>query len=814
MDNWHKIDLHQHTINEVTNDGKQPQSLYTHKKFEDLLKEEKVSLKAVTNHNTLNLCDHIKHALICKKNNVAYLPGVEIDYVFNGNSMHAISILNPQMDIIPYSKKLFDIVREKKDNVFLDKDEFASIHENIEFIFIPHVMKSKGIYPSKNKPVIKEGEDWVFNMIRNGSFVPVIFENTQNYNKYSIYGKIDEIIGDKEEYPPCYVGSDFKFDNDERRRRTAIERVKYYIDALPTYRGLEIAVRNHETRIAYESELINRSNYLKSVTFSENVNFNSNIKLNFSPSLNVIIGGSGSGKTLLLNELFRAFTGENLKSVKTSKSQVTKSAYYSKVGKEKLFDLITEPRDSSGFKVIEIPNIYTEIMKYINDTGQLAEVFGISNRSFVQEIIDGFKTDCKNYSNYLEDINDARTAGDENLRNIATSIDFLNKNKASETIYNLKTKISSELESAKTRLIIDKNDKLANKKDLFIKYFHALDVALDSNYSEMIKEIIEKYLFLISKLAEKNDNLAKIELDQLIIEQIETIINSAIRTSNSKLGLKEKAIKEREETKSTNEKELIGNIKKCLIAKSKIENCVLEYPYHEVKHMIEEKNSNELARFSLASSEDELKCISPDNADIFETQNVKTKLKAIPQKKINLYDDDSVKEFIRNLKNEGISIDSLIKNDPNLILELKVDGEWKPATNVNQGTIAKVSMEYYFNSLINNERPDIIFIDQPENDVDKEFLTTTLAKFLIDKKTTSQIFITSHDAILTVNADANMIIQADIDENNKIVYISYPLEYSETNNNKTDEVARILDGGKRNIEKRYQIYGGIMKYGD
>lgn len=814
MDNWHKIDLHQHTINEVTNDGKQPQSLYTHKKFEDLLKEEKVSLKAVTNHNTLNLCDHIKHALICKKNNVAYLPGVEIDYVFNGNSMHAISILNPQMDIIPYSKKLFDIVREKKDNVFLDKDEFASIHENIEFIFIPHVMKSKGIYPSKNKPVIKEGEDWVFNMIRNGSFVPVIFENTQNYNKYSIYGKIDEIIGDKEEYPPCYVGSDFKFDNDERRRRTAIDRVKYYIDALPTYRGLEIAVRNHETRIAYESELINRSNYLKSVTFSENVNFNSNIKLNFSPSLNVIIGGSGSGKTLLLNELFRAFTGENLKSVKTSKSQVTKSAYYSKVGKEKLFDLITEPRDSSGFKVIEIPNIYTEIMKYINDTGQLAEVFGISNRSFVQEIIDGFKTDCKNYSNYLEDINDARTAGDENLRNIATSIDFLNKNKASETIYNLKTKISSELESAKTRLIIDKNDKLANKKDSFIKYFHALDVALDSNYSEMIKEIIEKYLFLISKLAEKNDNLVKIELDQLIIEQIETIINSAIRTSNSKLGLKEKAIKEREETKSTNEKELIGNIKKCLIAKSKIENCVLEYPYHEVKHMIEEKNSNELARFSLASSEDELKCISPDNADIFETQNVKTKLKAIPQKKINLYDDDSVKEFIRNLKNEGISIDSLIKNDPNLILELKVDGEWKPATNVNQGTIAKVSMEYYFNSLINNERPDIIFIDQPENDVDKEFLTTTLAKFLIDKKTTSQIFITSHDAILTVNADANMIIQADIDENNKIGYISYPLEYSETNNNKTDEVARILDGGKRNIEKRYQIYGGIMKYGD
>ena len=52
------------------------------------------------------------------------------------------------------------------------------------------------------------------------------------------------------------------------------------------------------------------------------------------------------------------------------------------------------------------------------------------------------------------------------------------------------------------------------------------------------------------------------------------------------------------------------------------------------------------------------------------------------------------------------------------------------------------------------------------------------------------------------------------DENNKFNYISYPIEYSDSNVNKSDEVARILDGGKRNIEKRYQIYGGILKYGN
>lgn len=60
MDNWYKIDLHQHTLNEITHDGKKQQSQYTHEDFEQLLLEQKVNLKAVTNHNTLNLVDHIK----------------------------------------------------------------------------------------------------------------------------------------------------------------------------------------------------------------------------------------------------------------------------------------------------------------------------------------------------------------------------------------------------------------------------------------------------------------------------------------------------------------------------------------------------------------------------------------------------------------------------------------------------------------------------------------------------------------------------------------------------------------------------------
>ena len=815
MENWYKIDLHQHTLNEITHDGKVPQSLYTHAKFEQVLLEEKVNLKAVTNHNTLNLIDHIKHALICKKNDITYLPGVEIDYLFNGHDVHGITILNPNMDLVPFSLKLREIINQKKNKIYLDKDEFANIHESIEFIFIPHIMKAKGIYPSQLVPKIEEAEDWVMNMIRHGTFVPVIFENTQNYNKYSIYGKVDQLLGKNSEYPACYVGSDYKFDNDKKRRKTAIERVKYYINAMPTYRGLEISIRNHKTRLAHESELINRTNYIKSITFNENRNFENDIKLNFSPSLNVIIGGSGSGKTLLLNEIFRMFTNQDLKDVENASNKKKKArAYSSKIGKSPLFNIETTPNDFSKFKVIEIPNIYTEIMKYVNDHKQLATVFNISDRSYVNGLITSFKSNCLNFKSLIDDISDAEKIGEENLRNIITSIEFFRMNPIEKNTYDLKIMTMINLLSDKTRTIINHDVALTSKKDEIIEYFKSIDVALDKEFTEIIKRIISNYCLLLTKLDEKIDMLEKRELDHKITEQIQNIINMAIRMSNNKLGLKEKAFKEREETKSNNTQELIANIKKTLISKNKINNIVLCYPYAAIKRTIEENNANELARFTLAFNEKDLKSVSVDDEEFIETQNNKGKLKNLSNKTIDFTNDNSLKDFIKSLRDNDLNLNDLIKNEPNLKLELNVNGEWKSATEVNQGTIAKVSMEYYFNGIINSERPDIIFIDQPENDVDKEFLTQTLADFLKNKKSTAQIFITTHDAILTINADANMIVQSDVDENNKFNYISYPIEYSDSNVNKSDEVARILDGGKRNIEKRYQIYGGILKYGN
>ena len=815
MKGWNKIDLHQHTLNEVTYDGKSYKSSYSHKDFEELLKLEGVKLKAVTNHNTLHLSDHIKHALICNKNNINYLPGVEIDYKFNGKDVHAITILNPQNDVIPFSNILNEIISSKQGNKFLDREEFANLHQNIEYIFIPHVMKTKGIYPSSNKPPIDGAEDWVMSMIQNGIFVPVIFENTQDYFKYSIYAKIAKYFeGDCYQYPACYVGSDYKFDNDVERKRKAVACVKYYINAEPTYRGLEIAVRNHKTRLAHENDLIQRKKYITGALIKKNKNFSECGPINFSPYLNVIVGGSGTGKTLLLNEIYRQFTSDDLSATKSKRSG--KKAYFSKTGNMDIVDLKIVPNDISQFKVLEIPNIYTEIMKYVNDTEKLSEIFGISNKTYISSIVDEYSAKCNLFEEYLAEQSESKKKGEDSLKNIISCIDFMNLNKNEKSLFELKIKSMKELKSTHIQKMIDSNKELLSKKEEIIKYFERLGTALDSEYDEKINELIDIYVFLLEKLMIRNQKLSNDKNEFLFIEKIENIINLAIRDTNKKLGQKEQAYKDREEALLNNTTVLLENIKKCLKSEVNINRLDLKYPYDSLKKIIEEKNSNGLARFTLSFTKDDISQIDilSENSILIDSNKKITKFKTIDKQKIDFNDSDSVKQFIINLSKIDLQIKNVLIKDVPLKLELQSDGLWKDATLINQGTIAKISMTYYFQDLIKNEQPDIIFIDQPENDVDKEFLTTTLATFLLKQKMTTQIFITSHDPILTVNADANMIIQADVDQNNKIHYVSYPMEYSKSDFEGTNRVANILDGGKYNVEKRYQIYGGILRYGN
>lgn len=96
---------------------------------------------------------------------------------------------------------------------------------------------------------------------------------------------------------------------------------------------------------------------------------------------------------------------------------------------------------------------------------------------------------------------------------------------------------------------------------------------------------------------------------------------------------------------------------------------------------------------------------------------------------------------------------------------------------------------------------ETIIYDQPEDDLDNSFITSELISIFKTIKQYRQIIIVSHNANLVVNSDSEQVIIAQ-NEDGQLKYKSGALEDPDINN----EVCQILEGGKFAFEKRERKY--------
>lgn len=98
--------------------------------------------------------------------------------------------------------------------------------------------------------------------------------------------------------------------------------------------------------------------------------------------------------------------------------------------------------------------------------------------------------------------------------------------------------------------------------------------------------------------------------------------------------------------------------------------------------------------------------------------------------------------------------------------------------------------------------------DQPEDDLDNEFIMTELVPLFREIKRYRQVVIATHNANLVVNADAEQVVVAH-NENEVLTYQCGALEntYPKTGDGIREHVCRILEGGQEAFEKREQKYG-------
>lgn len=126
------------------------------------------------------------------------------------------------------------------------------------------------------------------------------------------------------------------------------------------------------------------------------------------------------------------------------------------------------------------------------------------------------------------------------------------------------------------------------------------------------------------------------------------------------------------------------------------------------------------------------------------------------------------------------------------------EGDLKPLNRLSLGQKGTVLLKFYLSS--GNNCP--IFIDQPEDHLDNDFIYHDLVKTIRAAKIKRQVIMVTHDANLVVNGDADQVIVSKYSDQ----VISHDFSGSLENSTIRDAVSRILEGGKEAFQKREQKY--------
>ena len=199
--------------------------------------------------------------------------------------------------------------------------------------------------------------------------------------------------------------------------------------------------------------------------------------------------------------------------------------------------------------------------------------------------------------------------------------------------------------------------------------------------------------------------------------------------------------------------------------------------------------------------------------------------------KVSLLESDYFKEIIDVLKRlvnlENKNQDKIIDD---LIEKVKIKTpefiQIKKSTRTNEdlyewlfGDYLSLNTEVYFNNIPKEklslgqkctvllkvylaQGDNSILVDQPDDNLDNEFIMSELVKAIRKAKANRQIIIASNNANVVINSDAEQIIVANY-KDNEISYIAGSIENPVIRN----KAIQILEGGREAFENREKKYG-------
>lgn len=718
-------------------------------------------LLSLTDHNTINKKAY--EALICE--DVEVILGVEL-HIRNYD------------ECIPYHCHIyFDIDKNEildqidKINLILDElypkkmvnreDKIPSLEiivkqfDNYNFIMLPHGGQSHNTFDKS----IPEGVRFDTVMERNIYYNQFdgftsrsnkgIEETIKYFQRLGISSFINLITCtdnyDPRKYPSSKSGNE--------------DFVPTWMISKPTFQGLRLAL-SEESRLLYQKDIpAIPSNYIKRVFLDEP---NCKIDVKLTPGLNVIIGGSSSGKTLFMDSLYKRITDDLFED----------DYEYKKFGVDKM--RVSNPADYTPHYINQ--NYIIKILDKGNRTG-IDSIDIIQNTFPGSSDLDALVED--NLRNLRRNLNTLFSSAN-NIRNIQNKIrsipsfprlvsingyqknyfesllpsdDMKDRISISEYEYNSYTEYIDELQRLSTRNpFVDFSDELKSIRD---KISYAYNIACTS---ERIIQTIDG---------------VKCRWDEIIEEESSEEKANRIQITNLKKYIKE----------------YYTYLDSFYTALNVISNFSFEYETKEIVaggHQLKIKNDFKLNQEEILNAINSfrrqdsfinsIEAITPES--LFKEQFNQTFSSDYQNKIFEKLSEKNKKIYDIKTK-DGIDFESLSPG-------------WKTA----------VLLDIILNYSQDNAP---IFIDQPEDNLATNYINDGLVKAVKNAKNRRQIIVISHNATIPMLADAQNIILCK-NNSGTIEIKSAAMEERIDGKLMIDSIVEITDGGKSAVKKRVKKY--------
>lgn len=722
-----------------------------------------------TDHNTINERAYLSALTKCG-NDIHMLLGVELHIHYNKSTeaYHCHLLFKDEIaskniqSINKILDKLYpNKVVERKDESIPTLDEVINNFDNYDFVLLPHGGQSHATF-DKAIPKGARFDTMMERSVYYNQFDGFTArsdkgrEETDNYFRRLGISSFVNLVTcsdnyDPSKYPATKVGDTSPF-------------IPTWIFAEPTFEGFRLTL-SENSRLTYSET--------KPEFWSENIESarcldeKLDIDVKFNTGLNVVIGGSSSGKTLLVDSICRKLRSESFES---------------------------SPYVEFGVANMDIVNPSGKYPHYLNQNF-IMKVVGDDDAYNIEDI-DIIKSLFPNNKEITKQVND-------NLSKLKSDITELMQ--TVEDIKRIEDKLNTTSQIGRLLVygIIKKNiisPFIVNESERQkIQYNESKRVRHIKTLKE-IREVITQNPLVIGG-EEKVDELIEL-LDKIFkYSEIEDSVHGVINDSFENYATQLKIDSYENQTKSKEFKDLLGYISEYVFLNRKFKKKLDEIANYDFNVATKEIVSAEHHLFiSNLFKMNKNKVLDVFNSllksrtkiDSFEAIRPKSLYEQNFSKqrpKVNDYKDFVVKacgEF-----------EAMNKTRYKIITK---DGQ--EFENLSAGWKTSVLLDLILGYDKDNAP---IVIDQPEDNLATKYINDGLVTSIKKVKRQKQIILVSHNATIPMMGDAQQIIYCE-NKQGKVIIRSAPLEGEIDGKPVLDLIASITDGGKSSIKKRVKKY--------